>query len=139
MAERFFLDSNVIMYAIGGTHPLKHPCARIIERIQGHRLVVVTDTEVLQEILYRYGAIGKPDMALEIGTLVMEIVDEVFSVKADDLRLVMQLLRQQREVNVRDAIHCATMVRHRIRSIITADRDFDRFDRIRRVDPTAFR
>lgn len=138
MAERFFLDSNIVMCAIGGPHALQKPCAAIIERVQAGRLVTVTDTEVLQEILYRYGATGKSALAIETARLVMEIADEVFSVTPDDLHFTMQLLHGQPTTTVRDAIHCATMVRHRVRSILSADHHFDRFDRIRRIDPKAF-
>lgn len=138
MAERLFLDSNVIMYAIGGPHPLRRPCIAIIERIQARRLAVVTNTEVIQEILYRYRSLGKHALALETGTLVMTMVEEVFGVLPEDLRLTMELLRRHPSVNVRDAIHCATMMRNRVRTIISADRHFDQFTTLRRLDPKDF-
>ncbi len=138
MAERFFLDSNIIMYAIGGPHPLKRPSTALLERVQSGQLTVVTNTEVLQEILYRYSSCGKMALALEATQLTTEIVDEIFPVTADDLQLTMELLRHAPKVSVRDAIHCATMIHHRIRSILSANRHFDRFDRIRRIDPADF-
>lgn len=138
MKERYFLDSNIIMYAIGGSHPLKVPCVGVIQRIQERRLAVVTNTEVLQEILYRYRAIDQPDLAAETTRVVMEIVEEVLSVTVDDIHFAMELLHAKNIMNVRDAIHCATMVRNKIRSILSADRHFDQFDRIRRIDPRKF-
>ncbi|MBI4238134.1 MAG: type II toxin-antitoxin system VapC family toxin [Deltaproteobacteria bacterium] len=138
MAERLFLDSNIIMYAIGGSHPLRRPCAAVIERIQARRLSVVTNTEIVQEILYRYRALGKAALALEVGALLMAIADEVFGVLPEDMRLAMELIRRHPAVNTRDAIHCATMVRTRTRTIISADRHFDQFPALRRLDPKDF-
>lgn len=138
MKERFFLDSNIIMYAIGGPHAQKLPCQRVIEHIEQHHLRVVTNTEVIQEILYRYTSIDRRALAVETSQLVMEIVEEVFSVTADDMQLVTQLVLQHPHVNVRDAVHAATMLHHRVRSILTADRHFDHFTQLRRIDPKHF-
>ena len=54
-----FIDANVVMYALGGSHPLREPCKRILEKIKARSILVVTNTEVLQEILHRYFSIGR--------------------------------------------------------------------------------
>lgn len=138
MTERYFLDSNIIMYAIGGPHALKSPCQRVIELVEQQQLHVVTNTEVIQEILYRYTAINRRALAVETGNLVMDIVEETFSVTADDMRLAGLLVHKHAQVNVRDAVHAATMIQHRVRSILTADRHFDQFTQLRRIDPKRF-
>jgi predicted nucleic acid-binding protein len=48
------VDTNVPMYAAGKSHHLKEPCQRVILAIAKGELNAVTDTEVFQEILYRY-------------------------------------------------------------------------------------
>jgi predicted nucleic acid-binding protein len=53
-----FLDTNIFMYAAGQEHPLKAPCVGILRRVASEELEAVTSTEVLQEILSRYGAVG---------------------------------------------------------------------------------
>ena len=47
------------MYLVGAPHPHKADAQLLLERLvaAGHRLV--TDAEVLQEILHRYTAIGR--------------------------------------------------------------------------------
>ncbi|MFN0171838.1 MAG: PIN domain-containing protein, partial [Bryobacteraceae bacterium] len=52
-----FVDSNVAMYLVGAAHPHKTDSQILLERLiaAGERLV--TDAEVLQEILHRYTAI----------------------------------------------------------------------------------
>jgi uncharacterized protein len=49
-----FVDSNVFIYAVGRSHPLREEAQRffIRSRKEGKRLV--TSAEVLQELLYVY-------------------------------------------------------------------------------------
>ena len=56
-----FIDSNVPMYLVGAEHPHKIDAQRILERCIADDERLVTDAEVLQEILHRYAAIGRKD------------------------------------------------------------------------------
>lgn len=51
---RALVDTNVPMYAGGVDHPLREPSRRVVLAIVGGTIDVVTDSEVPQEILYRY-------------------------------------------------------------------------------------
>ena len=62
--ELLFIDTNVVMYARGKEHPYRASCGRIILEIATGSFrenfgIPVTDTEVFQEILYRYALVGK--------------------------------------------------------------------------------
>jgi len=74
------LDSNVPMYLVGSEHPHKVDARRLLERVvaENHRLV--TDAEVLQEILHRYVAINRRDAIQPCFNVVLEVVDEVLPV-----------------------------------------------------------
>jgi predicted nucleic acid-binding protein len=53
-----FIDSNIPMYLVGAAHPFQGAAATTESCVrQGERLV--TDVEVLQEILHRYAAIRR--------------------------------------------------------------------------------
>ena len=54
-----FLDVNIPMYAAGQPHEYKIPCTWIMEEIVEGHLNVVADAEIIQEVLYRFGAIQK--------------------------------------------------------------------------------
>jgi hypothetical protein len=128
-----FVDANVPMYVIGAAHPNK---ARAIAALEvavarGHRLV--TDAEVLQELLHRYRAIGRPD-AMEVAVdTVLGLVDEVFPIDADDVLAARRLLLRMPGLSARDAIHVATMRRHGVDDILTFDEGFDRVGGVRRL------
>ena len=48
------IDSNIPMYLVGADHPHKIDAQRLLERCIADRVRLVTDVEVLQEILHRY-------------------------------------------------------------------------------------
>lgn len=51
-----FVDSNIPMYLVGAAHANKVSAQRLLERAIAQRERLVTDAEVLQEILHRYVA-----------------------------------------------------------------------------------
>ena len=59
----YFLDANVLMYAAGSDHPLQEPCRQALRKAVDEEVSLVTDAEVLQEILHRYFSIGRPETA----------------------------------------------------------------------------
>jgi predicted nucleic acid-binding protein len=54
-----FVDSNIPMYLVGAEHPHKIDAQRILEKCISDDERLVTDAEVLQEILHRYVEIDK--------------------------------------------------------------------------------
>ena len=58
--EPYFLDANIFMYAAGAEHPYKAPCVEILARLEVGELQAVINTEILQEMLYRYSRLKLP-------------------------------------------------------------------------------
>jgi predicted nucleic acid-binding protein len=54
MTEITFLDVNVFMYSAGAPHPYKDPCVRILSDVETGVLAAAVNTEIFQELLYRY-------------------------------------------------------------------------------------
>src|SRR3989304_2765428 len=88
-----FVDSNVPMYLVGADHPNKVAAQRLLERAiaQGERLV--TDVEVLQEILHRYVAIARRDAVQPAFDALLNAVDEVFAIELRDVEKAKDLLQ----------------------------------------------
>src|SRR4051794_33334127 len=55
-----FVDANIPMYVVGAPHPNKDRAVAALEVAVARGERLVTDAEVLQEILHRYRAIGRP-------------------------------------------------------------------------------
>lgn len=133
---RVFLDSNIPMYVAGGEHPNRMPSIRLLERVRGGEIEGVTSTEVLQEVLYRYTALNRRDLAFEVYDLTVELCAAVLPVTLADTDRARQLLEAIPGVGVRDAIHAAVMLEHEIEQIASFDAGFDAVPGIRRMDLT---
>ena len=128
-----FVDSNIPMYLIGGPHPRKPEAQILLERATASQDVLVTDAEVLKEILHRYASIEKRDAIQPALQAVLEIVDEVLPVELRDVLRAGEIVRLPESWSARDALHLAIMERHHIRRIMSFDRDFDRWPGLTRI------
>ena len=81
---KVFIDSNIPMYVAGAAHENRAPSQRFLERVRDGKVDACTSTEVLQEILYRYAALGRLDLAREVYDLFVEICPVVFEVTLAD-------------------------------------------------------
>jgi predicted nucleic acid-binding protein len=126
------VDSNIPMYLVGAEHPNKHGARRLLERAINDGEVLVTDVEVLQEILHRYAAIERRDAIEAAMTALLDVVDEVYSIERMDVERAQGLVVQA-GFSARDALHVAVMRRHGVERIMTFDRGFDRIEGIERV------
>ena len=119
------LDSNVPMYLVGAEHPHKVDARRLLERViaENHRLV--TDAEVLQEILHRYVAINRRDAIQPCFNVVLEVVDEVLPVTLETISAAREIVIGHPDLTARDAVHLAVMREHGIDRILSFDRHFD--------------
>jgi predicted nucleic acid-binding protein len=119
------VDSNVPMYLVGADHPHKVDARRLLEAAiaAGERLV--TDAEVLQEILHRYVAINRRDAIQPAFDAVLGIVDEVLTVTLADVERAKAIVLGKRRLSSRDALHVAIMERERIERVMSFDRGFD--------------
>jgi uncharacterized protein len=128
-----FVDSNVPMYVAGRDHPLRDPARRFLERARGGEIDICTSTEVLQEILYRYSAIKRLDVAASVYDLFVHICPTILPVTLADTDRARALLLSSRGIGVRDAVHAAVMLNHDVFEVATFDEGFDAFNGITRV------
>ena len=128
-----FIDSNVPMYLVGAAHPHKTDAQLLLERSVAAGERMVTDAEVLQEILHRYSALGRREaIKPTLGTL-LRYVDQVFPVEQADVLRASEILQEPLGLSARDALHIAIMERHGVERIMSFDADFDRCAGITRV------
>jgi predicted nucleic acid-binding protein len=121
------------MHVVGAPHLHKIDAQVLLERsiAAGQRLV--TDAEVLQEILHRYTAIDRRDAIRPALETLLGFVDEVFPIDQSDVLRASELLRDQEGLSTRDALHLVVMRRYRVKHIMSFDSDFDRWPGITRL------
>jgi predicted nucleic acid-binding protein len=106
-----FVDSNIPMYLVGAAHPNKLAARHLVETAIADGEPLVTDVEVLQEILHRYAAIDRRDAIQPAFDALLAVVDEVFSVGLTDLERAKTIVLGRRRLSARDALHAAIMQR----------------------------
>lgn len=128
-----FIDSNGPMYLVGAPHPHKLDAQRLLERSIGEGERLVTDVEVLQEILYRYVAIDRRDAIQPAFDLLLGVVDEVFPIDLADVERAKGIVLQGSRLSARDALHLAVMERRRVTRILTFDEGFNAVPGLTRI------
>lgn len=119
-----FVDSNVPMYLVGAAHPNKDTGRRLLEQAITDGETLVTDAEVLQEILHRYVAIDRREAIGPATEALLGVVDEVFPVERVDVERARRLVMTT-PLSARDAVHVAIMRRRGVARVLSFDRGLD--------------
>jgi len=127
------VDSNIPMYLVGADHPHKNDAQRLVERclLDGQRLV--TDAEVLLEILHRYVAIRRRDAIQPTLEVLLEVTDEVLPITAEAVLRAREIVLAHDRLSARDAVHLAVMEAHGIDRVLSFDRGFDGYPGVTRI------
>ena len=130
-----FVDANIPMYAAGGSHPFKAPCAEFLRAVGRRQVDAVSDVEVLQEILHRYRAVRRGADGFVVFESFTTAIRLFHPVVLDDLWECRRILGQHDTIQARDAIHASVMRRAGVRTIVSYDRHFDEIPRVDRATP----
>lgn len=133
--RRCFVDTNVFLYARGGEHPYREPCRTVLRAARDGRIALDASVEVVQEFAH---------VLLRRGLRREDTIEEATEVRAQCqmhdfdtgvLSETLRLLRRHPDLDVRDAVHAATVLRADVNEIISVDVAFDAVDGVRRLDP----
>lgn len=121
------------MYLVGAPHPHKTDAQRLLEKFTSARQRLVTDAEVLQEILHRYAAIGRKEYIQLAFNALLGVADEVLPIDRAVMERAKEIVLSYRRLSARDAVHLSVMERHGIENILSFDAGFDSFPGITRL------
>lgn len=127
------IDSNIPMYLVGAAHPHKIDAQRLLEQLVSERRRLVTDAEVLQEILHRYAAINRRDAIQPAFDALLGVVDQVLDVNLAAVERAREIVLGHPRLSARDALHLAVMEQHGIEQILSFDAGIDGFPGIVRL------
>lgn len=128
-----FVDANIPMYLMGDDHRHKVDSQRLIERLASERRRLVTSSEVFQELLHRYTAPDRREALEAAFHALRSVVDNVFSVREEDVFAAKDLCHAYPQLSSRDALHAAVMRRAHVSEILSFDRGFDLLPDIVRI------
>lgn len=121
------------MYLVGAEHPNKERARELLEALIARSERLVTDAEVIQEILHRYSAIGRREAIGPCIDALLGLADEVFPVEAEDVLGARDLLLSSAGISARYAIHAVIMRRYGVVRILSYDKGFDALAGVERI------
>jgi predicted nucleic acid-binding protein len=121
------------MYLVGAAHPHKSDAQRRLERLINDRERLVTDAEVLLEILHRYVAIKRLDAIQPAFDAILSVVDEVIAIDLAAVEKAKQIVLAYRHLSARAAVHLAVMQQRGISRIFSFYSGFDTVPGVTRI------
>src|SRR5437763_14032780 len=97
------------MCLVGAPHGHKADAQRLLEKLITDRRRLVTDAEVLQEILHRYIAIERRDAIQPAFDALLGVVDQVLAVDEALVQRAKQLVLGYRPLSARGAVHLSVL------------------------------
>jgi predicted nucleic acid-binding protein len=117
-----FVDTNVLMNAVGREHPLRSDAQAFFLSALETGKVLVTSSEVLQELLHAYLPVGRTGTLDAALTLAKGRMAQIWSLDPDDVLLARNLMERYPALGARDLVHLASCVRRKVKRIKTFDR-----------------
>jgi len=131
-----FIDTAVIMYAAGASHPMRQPCRELIDGVVEGRLDATVSVEVVQEILHRFSGSGRREVGVTMAEAALDLFAPVLPITDRVMRHMPALFAEYEELSARDLVHVATCREVGIDVIVSPDRGFDAVEGLQRLDPT---
>ena len=118
-----FVDTNVFMYAVGKSHPLRRRARQFFTESTLNSERLCTSAEVVQELLHAYLPVGRTEVFEDALALVDRGEVEVWPLEKEDVLLARQLHSAHPALRARDLCHLATCRRRGVDRIMTFDQE----------------
>ncbi|MBI3927769.1 MAG: type II toxin-antitoxin system VapC family toxin [Armatimonadetes bacterium] len=120
-----FVDTNVLMYAVGRPHPLRGDARAFFEDCRRTQVRLSTSAEVLQELMHAYLPVQRLATLDAALMLVEGSIHTVWPLEAEDVELARLLVDSHPELGARDLLHLACCRRRGVVELKTFGRALD--------------
>jgi hypothetical protein len=131
------VDTTILLYAVGGDHPLRRPSLRLIEAIRGGRVRATTTVEVVQEFVHAYARRRARPEAGGLGRAWAALLAPLISTTRADLEWGLTLYESHPALGAFDALLAAAALAREAEALVSADRAFGDVAGLRHVDPAS--
>jgi len=133
----YYIDTNVWIYAMIAHPKYGEKCREILSKIEAEKLEAAISTQVLGEITgVLYSQYKVKDTTSQLNAVLSYPID-VYIIHPDVIRVAAEYARDY-GITPYDGIHVASAVENNVKEIVSADREFDKVETIRRIDPIEF-
>ena len=138
-----YLDTNVIIYAIANDEKYGKSCKNILLDIESKKIEVCASTLVLVEVinvLNNLNKILKKENKKELD--IKKNIDSLLSLPIIWFNLDLFIIKRAAEYKYNiigvDYLHLASMEINSVTQIISADKELDKVEFIKRIDPLSY-
>ena len=118
-----FVDSNVFIYAVGRSHPLKSEAQSFFLDSSNKGKRLVTSAEVLQELLHVYLPVARMDTLDAAMELATKGVDQVIPIDTAAVLHARNLVDNFPGLTARDLLHLSVCHLNKIKELKSFDRN----------------
>ncbi len=133
--KRVLVDTNVILYAIGGPHPYAEPCRSILALAGEGSFDMEAPVDLVQEILHHRARLLGDRRQAAADARAAAALCRLHAVEPPDADKAAELFADSSRLSARDAVFAAVALRHGLEAILSTDSDFDGLSDLRRLDP----
>lgn len=118
------LDTTVLVYAVGGDHPLTAPARSVVEEIASGRLRATTTVEVVQEFVHVRSRRRSRGDAADLGRRFATLLAPLISAGPRELDAGLELFETTERLGAFDAVLAASAMAHGATALVSADAAF---------------
>jgi uncharacterized protein len=130
------LDTTVLAYAVGESHPLREPCRRLLAAHSEGRLEATTTIEVLQEFAHIRAQRRSREDAVTLTSHYLAALGALTTTHTD-LERGLKLFGRHSEIGAFDAVLAAVALERGADALVSADRGFAVIPELRWIDPAS--
>ena len=130
------LDTTILLYAVGGSHPLRAPSLRLIEAVRASAVRASTTVEVIQEFVHAFARRRDRRDASQLGRAWATLLDPLICTEREDLEQGLALYESHPALGAFDAVLAAATLARGAAALVSADRAFAVVPGLHYVDPT---
>jgi predicted nucleic acid-binding protein len=131
------VDTTVLVYFLGGEHPLREPCRRFMAAVRAGQVQATTTVEVIQDLVHVRSRRRPRAEVVRQARNFARFLTPLLRPTAEDLSHGLSLFQAHTELGAFDAVLAATAIGRGAEALVSADRAFAAVGGLRHVDPAS--
>lgn len=133
-----YLDTNIFIYLADKSSIFYKDCLDFINFCQNKKIIITTSTETIQEIIHYAKNTKQLPKGLTVARSALKLVDEIFTINKKTIEIYLEQTEKYPSRTSRDIIHLSVCMENRLDKIITFDKDFKLFKKLKTFQPQEF-
>ncbi|MBI2315182.1 type II toxin-antitoxin system VapC family toxin [Candidatus Daviesbacteria bacterium] len=130
-----YLDTNIFLYLSDKSSPYYLSCFKFIKFCKKEKILLLTSTETIQEIIHYSKNVKQVKEGLEAAKQTLQLLSGLLPIDQSIIEIYLKYVSIYKNASSRDLIHLAVCLENKINKIVTFDKDFKKFKEITLLQP----